>query len=407
MSTVATGKYRFIATNVLTGAVMADNLPLIVTGMSRAINGSGKLDGYLPLQAGPTNAAFVRALVPDQSMLWCLQRGYPIWGGLFTDSDHQSIKNHQYPITAYTPEAILGARQIRTALTWTNTDIYDIARGIVQYAFSSARGQNAALAGLMIGSSESGILDSLTLGVSNTLVAGGNTYSGTYASNQDCGSALSTFADSDELEYEFAPRLSSGQLQFAFHLGRPAIGRYNSPAINLLHPGVVSDYSRPVRRSSSANDIQGTAAASGSGAVYVSGTGHGLDTADLGQGNILRQTAVQWSGAGITSQAQIDQWTDSQIARFTAGTMVPSVELEGEQIPSLTEIALGDATRFAATSDLDPADPNTGAPGLQVTARITAWNLQPPGPNGQEEKLSLTFGALVGSTGIGGVGIPA
>lgn len=395
--------YRYVATHVLTGALLADNVPLNVSSMSRAINGVGKLDGYLPL--GPSTSPFVRALVPDQTVIWALQNGYPIWGGLFTDSDHTSVKTHQLPMTAYTPEAILSARLIRTALTWVNADIYDIARGIVQYAFSPARGPNAALAGLMMGTRESGILDSLTLGVSNTLTAGGDTYTGSYLSNQDCGSGLSTFADSDELEYEFAPVLNSGVLQFAFRVATPALGRYNNPAITLLHPGVVSDYARPIRRSSSANDIQGTSAASGTGAVFVSQPGYGLDTADLAQGNILRQTAVQWPGSGVTSQAMINQWTNSQIARFTAGTMVPSITLEGEQTPALTQIALGDALKFAATSDLDPADPATKAPGLQLTARMTAWSLQPPGPNGQEEQLKLTLGALVGSTGVGGVGI--
>ena len=398
--------YRYVATNVLTGALMADSLPLVVNSASMAINGVGKLQGYLPLQVGSGARAFVRALVPDQTYLWMLQDGYPIWSGLFADSNHTTIKDGRFPVTAYTPEAILQAREIRDALSYTNVDIFDVPRALVAYGFSPDRGPNAGLAGLVLSQAKAGVTDTATFGVSNTVSLAGNTYLGKYASNQAVEDALSTYADAVNFEYSFAPQLNGTSLQVALRLGYPALGRYNAPAVTLLHPGPVIDYARPIMRSQSANDILGTASANNSGDVYVSGTGHGLDTNDLSQGNILRQTSVTWGGNGATSQAQIDQWTDSQIARFTAGTMVPSIVLGGGTQPKLTQIGLGDALNFAATSPLDPADPDTGVPGLQVTARMTAWSLQPPGPGGQQEQLTLTLGALVGSTGIGGVGIP-
>lgn len=398
--------YRYVATHVLTGAVLSPNLPLVVSSATMAINGVGQLQGYLPLQQdGRANRAFVRALIPDQTFLWVLQDGYPVWCGLFADSNHSSIRNHRYPVTAYTPESIVASRQIRDPLVYTDVDVFDIARALVSYAFSPDRGPNAGLANLVLSPNESGVLDSYTFGVSNTLAAGGNTYTGAYSSNQDVQSALGNYADAAGFEYSFAPRLNGNTLQVSFRLGYPALGRYNDPALTLLHPGAVIDYARPVMRSQSANDIQGTASANNTGAVYVSESPHGLDEADLSQGHILRQTAVTWPGSGATSQAQINSWTDMQMARFTAGTMVPSIVLGGGTLPRLTSIGLGDALRFAATSDLDPPDPVTGAPGLQVTARTVAWSLQPPGPDGQAEELTLTLGALVGSTGIGGVGI--
>lgn len=396
-------KYRYVVTNVLTGALMADSVPLVVSTATRAINGVGTLTGYLDLQTG---SPFVRALIPDQSFIWMLQDGYPIWCGLFSDSAHRSIKDHQLPVTAYTVESILAARQIRDALNYVDLDIFTIARNLVAYATDPARGQNAQLANLMLGTRLSGVTDSQTFGVSNTLTAGSNVYSGSYTDNQAVSDALSTFADADAFEYTFEPRLNGSALQVNMRLGYPALGRYNAPAITLLHPGQVLDYGRPVMRSQAANDIQGTAAANGSGATFVSQPGYGLDTADLAQGNILRQTAVTWGGTGPITQAQVDQWTQSQVARFTAGTMVPTIVLGGGTQPSLTELGLGDAFKFAATSDLDPPDPSTGAPGLQLTARMVGWSLQPPGPNGQAEELTITAGALVGSTTIGGVGTP-
>lgn len=194
-------------------------------------------------------------------------------------------------------------------------------------------------------------------------------------------------------------------LQIALRQGYPALGRYNSPAVTLFYPDQVLDYGRPVKRSQSANYIIGTAAANGTGQTFVSQAPHGIDSFDLSQGYILRQAAVTWSGAGATSQAQINQYVDTLVSKFTAGTMVPQVVLGDGTTPSLAQIALGDAIKFAATSDLDPPGANM-QPGLQVAARMTGWDLQPPAP-GQPEKLSIVLGALVGATGLGGVGVPA
>lgn len=395
--------YRYVATDILTGTPMADNIPLVVSSVNRAISGVGQLTGYLPLRDG---SPFVRALVPDRTMLWMLCNGLPIWAGLFSDSDHSSIADHRLPVLAYTPEAILAGRQIRHALAFTDMDVNEIARGLVAYATGTTIGANAQLAGLMLGTHLAGVTDSQTFGVSDTLTAGSNTYLGDYTDNQQVSDALGTYADSADFEYTFEPRLNGGQLQLNFRIGNPALGQYNrAPVYNLTYPGPVADYARPIRRSASANDIQGSASPNGTGNLIVSQPGYGLDTADLAQGRILRQTAVTWPGNGPLTQAQLNQWTASQIARFTAGVMVPQIEMRPGAAPNLTQIGLGDALGFSATSDLDPRLPGSTQPGLQITARMVGWNLTPPGPDGQLEKLVYQLGALIGSTGIGGVGL--
>lgn len=400
-------RYRYVATSILSGRVLMDDIPLVVRSATRSICGIGRLDGYLSLssQSAPATSAFLRALIPGQTMLWVLQSGYPIWCGPLMDSPHTSILTHQYPITAYTPEAILQWRLIQTALTYTGMDVFDILRAIITYGTTGgAEAPNAGIAGLVLGALESGFTDTLTLGVSNTLTAGGNVYSGTYADEQSCWDAATTLAAADEFEFALSPQLAGTTLQIGLQLGRPAIGQYNTPRMQLTFPGQVIDYARPIMRSQAGNYIIGTSASNGTGTTYTSQYPHGVDTNDLGQGNILQQKAVTWSGVGVTSQAQINQYVDTLIAPNTAGTMVPQIVLGGGQIPSLTQIGLGDAVRFAATSDLDPPGAG-GAPGLQVTARVTGWALQPPASR-QPEKLTLSLGALVGSTGIGGVGIP-
>jgi hypothetical protein len=398
--------YRCLSTSILDGRLLGDNLPVVVSAASRTIGGVGQLDGYLPLDqasAAATNG-WLRALIPDQAMLWLLQDGYPIWCGPVVDSDHESVDSHQYPITAYTPESIFQNRLISGALTYNSTDVFDIMRALFAYGVSAARGPNASLAGLVLGTRESGYLDTWTFGVSNSLTAGANVYTGTYADQQPVYDAATQLANAIPFEWTMEPRLMGTTLQISLRLGYPALGRYNSPAITLTYPGQVIDYARPVKRSQSANSTIVTASANGTAQTYVSQSPHGIDAFDLDQGYILRQTAVTWSGAGATSQAQTNAYADTLISKNTAGTMVPSIVLGGGTVPSLTEISLGDALRFAATSDLDPAVGTQ--PGLQIAARMTGWKLQPPASQ-QAEQLYISLGALVGSTGLGGVGIPA
>lgn len=400
--------YQYVATNVLTGQLLAPDIPLVVKSATRAISGIGRLDGYLSLndQSAAATAGFMRALIPGQALLWVLQDGFPVWCGIVLDSPHQSVLTHQYPITAYTLEQIFSQRVIQAPLTYTAVDVFDIMRALVTYGTTStAEAPNAQIAGLVLGSGESGITDTLTFGVSNSLTAGGNTYSGSFTDEQAVLDAMTTLASADAFEFTFQPKLNGTALQVSLVMGAPALGQYNAPAVNLLFPGPVIDYARPVMRSQSGNVLLGTSASNGNGTTYGSQYPHGFDTADLGQGNILQQVPVTWPGVGITGQAQINQYVDSLISKYTAGTMVPQVILGGGAFPTLGQIGLGDAVRFAATSDLDPAGPN-GEPGLQVTARVTGWSLQPPAES-QPEQLALTLGALLGSTGIGGVGIPS
>lgn len=399
--------YRYVTTSILSGRTLATDIPLVVSAASRVIGGIGRLDGYLPLdQANPAaTTGYLNALIPDQAMLWMLQDGYPIWCGPVVDSPHQSIDSHQYPITAYTPESILQNRLITGALNYTG-DVFDTARALVTYATAPARGPNAQIAGLYLDALESGISAPWSFGVSNTLTAGGFTYTGTYADNQPTLDALTQLSSGSGFEYTFEPRLQGGVLQIWLRLGYPALGRYNSPAITVSYPGPVIDYARPVMRSQSANYLIGTSTANGTGQVLVSQYPHGVDGDDLDQGYILRQLAVAMPGAGASTQAQVNQFVDSLNPRYTAGTMVPTIVLGGGSQPSLTRLGLGDALKFAATSDLDLPVGAGQQPGLQITARMTGWSLQPPASQ-QPEKLTATLGALVGVTSLGKVGVPS
>lgn len=403
-------EYTYVACDALTGQLLADKIPLRVQSAGRVVSDVGQLTGYLQLtQDMELNRGYIEALTPRRSMLFMLQDGWPIWGGLVWDTPHQSILSNQLPIVAKTPESILARRLIPGAGTFTG-DVFDIFRTLVTYGFGGEIpqfpgiiGPNAQLANLAMQEQDSGITDDFTLGVSNTATVGTNVYSGTYSSWQSILSACQTLATADEFEFTFEPTVDAqSNYGFLLRLGAPGLGRYNDPAVVLNFPGNVLDYGRPVLGSQAANQVIMSASANGSGDTYTSQAPHGIDSGDLDAGFPLLQIADSWSGVGVTSQAQVDAYADFELSAYSAGTMVPSVIIPGGAQPLARQVSLGDALTFTATSNLDPPDPVTGAPGLQLRARISGWTVTPPEEN-QAEQLVVALGALFGQVSTGTV----
>lgn len=400
--------YSYCTTDVLTGQILATEIPLRVQSASRVLSAAGDLTGYLPLSQDPVaNRAFVRALTPRRTALWMLQDSWPIWGGIVWDTPHQDVLSNQLPIKASTPESLIGKRLIPSAGTFAG-DVYDILRALFGYAtgalvpqFATVIGPNAQLAGLSMQQGESGITDTLTLGVSNVLQVGGDIYAGTFSNWQNILTAAQTLASADEVEFTFEPMMDeNGNLYFYLRFGTPGLGRYDNPGWNLVHPGNVRTYGRPVLGSQAANQLIVSSSANGSGTTYTSQSPHGIDQADLDNGFPLLQVATSWPGVGVTSQAQANSYADWLLSGYSAGTMVVTPVIGPGQHPLAREIGLGDAVNFAATSNLDPADPVTGAPGLQLSARLSGWTVVPPEEN-QDESFTPTLSALFGDV-VGG-----
>jgi hypothetical protein len=308
--------YRYVATSLLTGRVYADELPIIVNSAKRQISSAADLTGYLPLQADPAkNLPFIQAMTPRKSVLFVLQDGFPVWGGPIWDTPHQSMKSNQLPFRASTLESLFAKRIISAGLSFTDMDVFEIARQLIAYATSPAIGPNAAVANLSLGSNLAGYTDTLTFGVSNTLqTADGDTYYGTFSDEQDVLDALTTTAAADSFEFTFEPTVTGNggfgwNLRLASALGQPGGGQV------LTYPGAVIDYGRPTMGSAAANYLIGTSSANGSGSTYTSQYPHGIDTADLADGMPLLQAPVSWPGAGVTSQAQINGYAVAARAR--------------------------------------------------------------------------------------------
>lgn len=396
--------YRYAATNVLTGQLLWDDIPLKVSSCNRVINGVGQLSGSLDLTANTQlNSTYINALTPRKTFLWVLQDGFPVWVGRVMDTPHRSILDHELPIIAKTPESIFSKRLITGALAFANADLFDIARALIRYGTDARLGPNAQIAQMSLPSGLAGATDTWTFGTSNTVTAGANTYYGLYSDNQPVLDALTALATADGFEFTIEPQVTSmGNYAMAWRFGYPTLGQGVTAATQVLQfPGMI-DYARAIMGSNAANHVIATSAANGTGNPFVSQLPHGLDGPDFTAGFPLEQVAVSWPGTGVTSQAQINAYADQQLGVYTAGTMLPSLILGGNQKPLLRELGLGDAIGFAATSELDAANPVDGSPGLQLAARIVGWTLTPPGEN-QDEQVALAVGQLAGQISTGTV----
>lgn len=389
-------EYRFWTTDIVTGRITSDWVPLVVQSASAVLCGIGELRGYLLLQTqAAKNMPFLKALKPRRTFLWVSQDGLPVWVGVLWDKPHTSAKSMQVPISAKTVGSLFARRLITGALSVANTDILDIARQIINYGLNPQLGQNTAIAGLQLSTNLAGVLDTWTFGTSNTIAAGVNTYYGSFSDYQATSDALSSISSADGFEWDFAPVTSDTGSGILLRLGYPHLG-VATPQWTLQYPGGnAADYAYPQLGSNSANQLIGTSTANGASATYISQAPHGIDQADLDAGVPLLQQQVSWPGQGVTSQAQINAYVDALLPAYKGNTTVPQVEMVPDRSPLLREVGLGDALNFAATSPYHPANPVDGSPGLQLTGRLTGWELVPPAEN-QAEKTTFTLGSLSG-----------
>ena len=85
--------------------------------------------------------------------------------GIQWDWIPQSVLQQQLSIQASTIDSILAHRIIDTDLVFTSTDVFDMARTIIQFALSktpAGAGSTAQVAGITYTQGPSGIVDTLT-----------------------------------------------------------------------------------------------------------------------------------------------------------------------------------------------------------------------------------------------------
>lgn len=361
-------QYAFAATNLLTGDLLASSIPVTCQSASRTISMAGTFTGSLALVTTAGRSllgTWIAALEPWRSVLWMLQDQQPVWGGPVTGWPHQSVTDGTLPVSASTIEAVFQSRVISSTLTFKNADIFDIFRGLALYA--TGKSPNAVIAGLDLGSALSGITDTVT-------------FDGTQL--QKVYDAWTWMLGEYGFEYSFRPAITpGGTLATVLDLGYPAIGRQLGPSgLQMVYPSPqVTDYAYPrVAQYGPANSVIATAQTSTK--TYTSHAPHGQLADELSEGYPLLEDTASLTGLSSASQALVNAFADSAASDESVTAMAtPTVKLGAEGYPKVSQVSLGDWAEFAASSDLHPPDPVTGAPGLQVQGRISSWTLYPPG----------------------------
>lgn len=373
-------EYRYWATHLVTGQVLADWLPLDVDSFSRALGDVGELTATLDLgQDSARDADLLGVLEPRRTVLWVAQDAYPVWAGIVWDLPHSSILSYQLPIRARTVESLLARREVRDDLVFTGADVFDAARSLV-LAGTSGKGASGVVAGLELPAGPAGSTVSVT-------------YLG--SESQDVLAALQALAGSADFEFTIEPGYDGslgGVLRLL--LGRPRLGlAADAAGPSLTFPGNVLDYAWPRTGGASANSVRATAtstSAAGTQESWVSGAAYGLDVDDLAAGNPLLEDTIAFPGGIVTTQAQVDTYAGTVLAQRAGSATVPTVKLGGGALPPLRELVLGGSYWFSATSPLHPS-PGGGTPGLAALVRVVGWTAVPPG-EGREESVTLVLG---------------
>jgi hypothetical protein len=398
--------YTYVATHVLTGQVLADNIPLTVQSFSIQLNGSGSLTGNLNLdQTYSVNAPFMRALECRQAVLWVLMDGYPVWAGVVWDWPDMTRADGTLPISAQTLDSIWGHRLITDTLEYPQVDLFAAFIDLVYYGMTKSSpyieaGVSPAATRdpdyLALVASNGGVA---RLVLPTSAVAGVPwTASYTYSDLTQVSSAWSDMTASGNLEWAFVPGLDvNGELavfvQMAYlQLGRPA----GQCGYGLTYPGNVLDYGYQRTGSQSSNLVWATAPPNGSALQWQSAFPHGADTSDFAAGYPLMESTVSWEGSVVTAQAQVDAFADGQVALVSEAMTLPTINVGGGGRPSLRDIVLGDSVSFVATSPIHPPGAD-GSPGLQTQVRVTGWTCYPPNPQ-QSEYIQLATSGVIAST---------
>lgn len=427
-----------------------NDLPIVAETASMQISGVGSFSGELQLgrvDLDPlVQQLMVNAVEPWRAVLWVLQNDYPIWAGPIVawqpttaldgtlpiqaasmetilqyrifhdqaitqtagviDSSNNRSKEIASPVIAammpVQPVANVSSASIYAHVTYAvnaGTDLFDLVRDACQYAvgktITDANGNvlpvptgATRIASLQTGNNESGVEIA-----ANTVIIDPSQY-------QTVFDFLSTLVTNYGLEWCIQPGLTStGNLQLLFQVGLPLGRQQTQTQLQIDYPSRNAiDYlfTRQAQLPTNALYAYGTDSANvvQEEAQYP----YGFDPDELGNGYPLLEASVQvptpTSSTPATAKEQCDAYAEGYvISQSILGQVNPTVILGADAWPQLSQVQMGDQVIFTATSPLHPANPNTGAPGLQMLGRITGWTLYFPA-NGQSETTQIVLAAL-------------
>lgn len=399
-------RYTYTATDLISGKVLADDLPLDVQSFGMQLNGSGSLSGKLRLnEIYSINAPAVAALECRRAVIWALQDGYPVWAGVVWDWPDTTRADGVLQINAQSLDSVWSHRLITDTLQYSQVDLFQVFIDLLVYGtskmspyISTVSPAATRAAGYLALVASNGPVARLVLPSGAAAIAGVPwTASHVYSDLTQVSSAWSDMCASGQLEYVFQPGLdSSGRLAVFLRLAYLKLGRtVDASGYALTYPGNALDYGYTRTGSQSSNIVWATAPPNGAQLQWQSAYPHGVDVADLGAGYPLMESTVSWQGSWVTTQAQINAFADGQVQLRTQAMTNPVVKIGGSGYPRLRDVVLGDSTTLVATSDLHPPRAD-GSPGLQQQVRVVGWTCYPPGPQQSESIQLQTSGVVVG-----------
>lgn len=386
--------YRFLTTNILTGKVMCDSLPIVGQSATRTINSIGQFEGSLQIQGDAPQAIvnnWVQSVVPWKSVLWILQDDYPIWNGPITSWNPTTITSGTLPIQAATMEEMFQHRVVTDNLSFVSLDIFEIFRNELLYALGKT--PNGQIAGSGRYANQSGIIDS----VQESGVIGDVVELTSLKTIYECFTDL---VNNYGLEYALTPMVTDAgaSLYTMVQLGLPLLGRpYSQTGLQFVFPskGAI-DYAWQAISTFPANRVivSGQGApnpTTGAQTTYISQTPHGESIAELNQGFPLMEDSYGLSNT-VTSQAQINSFADNVLPGLTiTNSLTPYFIMGSTARPRIRDVQLGDEAMVGATSPLHPAQGPNQTPGVIAKFRLSSWELTFPA-EGQDEQAQFTLG---------------
>ncbi|MFB7900200.1 hypothetical protein ACFC1B_28215 [Streptomyces xiamenensis] len=218
-----------------------DVLPVHGLRTEEWIGRTGTLSGTIPVPT-PELAARVRAaVVPGRTALW-VERGREIWwGGILWTAEPQTGERGAVTVAvqAATWDSYLSHRKLYDTLTASNTDQYDIARGLIDYAQQTPGGD----IGIETGAEVSGVLRDRTYRRYDLPVI------------RDLIDNLAAVENGFEWRIGSYRDTASGRRVKRLQLGHPTIRTGNADIV-LSYPGPVMSYRWPHDGTSRANAWQ-------------------------------------------------------------------------------------------------------------------------------------------------------
>lgn len=373
-------QYRYLTTDLITGELLGDWLPIEAQSFSRTINTSATATVSLILNDDDkaANIANLAAVVPRKSVLWVLQDNAVIWGGPIWDWNHQSASDGTLPLGCSSMDSVMQYRVVSDTITYTNMDIFDMVRGLITYAVTKTV-PYCSIAGLTMTQGESGIRDTVTFdGTQYQLVS----------------DALTTLIQTYEIEISWRPyQDAEGNFKTNVDMAYPYLGT-TFPESGLVYnfPGNLIDYAFQATGSAAANVIYATAT-DDSGNNDTTLTGFAEDHNDINAGFPRMEMSLSAQVIDWTTNAQVTNYAYGYLPQVTDTQLTPVLTLPGGVYPKISQTVLGSAAQMSLTSALHPAGAG-GSPGFTGVGRVTGWTVTPPSGGGQAETATVTMGDM-------------